>query len=457
MKNEEKVPASLVNIEAEAQVLGALMADNSLVDKVADILAGKDFIDPVHTQIYSVIVRDVSRGHVANPVTLKNYFIDHPGMEKLGGPSYLARLTGDAAICSPIDLAKLIAELARRRIMHEGLTKALADCSDVSKPIVDIVSEADGALQVSEKQTINQPTLGEAATQLIRNFGKPIVGVKCGQIPSLDEAMGLIRPSYLAIAAGRPGMGKSAMAISYGIGAARMGHGVLFVSLEMNADQIAARALSDMCYDGFDGVPYSGILEGNLTPDQMKRVCAAEQEFQRLPFHIIDTGSLTIGRLNMLVRRHKRKMRAKRQKLELVIVDYLQLLRPDDRRLSQYEAVSEISRSLKEIAKNNELGVFALAQLSRSVEQREDKRPMMSDLRDSGQIEQDADLILFLLRREYYLKKSEPMFGDPKYAAWEENYRAVQGQIEFIVAKRRQGVEGIRTGQFLGEFQAVRG
>ena len=170
----------------------------------------------------------------------------------------------------------------------------------------------------------------------------------------------------------------------------------------------------------------------------------------------MDVGSLNIGRLNMLVRRHARAMAAKGFSLDLVIVDYLQLLSPDHKGRSNYEAVSEVSRGLKALAKDNELAVFALAQLSRTVETRPDKRPQLSDLRDSGQIEQDADAVLFLLRKEYYLRQEEPDPLSPKRVDWENHLDAVKGQIEFILAKRRNGTTGTAIGQFHGAYQAVR-
>lgn len=250
----------------------------------------------------------------------------------------------------------------------------------------------------------------------------------------------------------------TAVAISYAIGAARRGHGVLFISLEMSSHELGMRMASDLCFDlgEHDRVPFAAIQSGTINDRQRDAIRRARGYVADLPLFVVDAGSMTIGRLNMLVRRYARRLEAKGQKLELVIVDYLQLLHPDQRHRSAYENVSEVSRGLKACAKENGVGVFALAQLSREVEKREDKRPMLSDLRDSGQIEQDADGVLFLLRQEYYLLKNEPDPGSDKHETWRNLLERNRGKIEFIVAKRRNGVEGYSAGRFFGPYQAVR-
>ena len=252
-------------------------------------------------------------------------------------------------------------------------------------------------------------------------------------------------------------MGKTALALSYAIGAAQQGHGVLFVSLEMSSTELAARMVADLCFNGNDGVPYNAIRDGVLNDWQADKVCKARDTMHRLPFHVVDAGQLTVGRLNTLIRRHARKMAARGHKLELVIVDYLQLLSSDARGRSNYETVSEVSRGLKAAAKDHGVAVFALAQLSREVEKRPDKRPQLSDLRDSGQIEQDADAVLFLLRPEYYHWQAEPEKDTSAWDKWEAELREMLGAIEFILAKRRNGVTGATFGSFYGTYQAVRG
>jgi replicative DNA helicase len=448
---------ALVNLEGEQELLGLLLSTNPLIDSVADLIEANDFAEPAHQRIYDTALDEVMKGRPANPVTLRGLLADDPGVKALGG-GYLAELTG-AAIYSHStapDLARHLRELALRRFMRDGLSEASAVCGDLNTSPAEIIDLADQALAIRAKDHIHQPTGAECFDELIDGFGREDKGVLSG-IECLDGLLGHMRPKQLIIGAGRPGMGKTALALSYALGAARRGHGVLFVSLEMSSTELAGRMAADMCFDGQEGVPFSAIRDGKLNNWQMSRVIDAQSRMRGLPFQVIDAGSLTTGRLNMLARRHARRMKARGQKLELVIVDYLQLLSPDTKGRSNYEAVSEVSRNLKALAKDNEVAVLALAQLSREVEKRTDKRPMLSDLRDSGQIEQDADAVLFLLRPEYYLRQAEPDQMDPDRAKWEHALQQVRGQLEFILAKRRNGTTGHASGEFHAAYQAVRG
>lgn len=449
----------LINPEIEAALLGGIMSNNAMIDYVADIVSAEDFASPVLGRIYSAIVHEASLGRAANPVTIKGYFEGDAELQEIGGLPFLARLTANDAsmVMDASEAARHIVDLSKRRSMRAGLEAAAKACADLSTPAVEIVSHADTAISVTAKDLINQPTGGQCFDELIDGFGKGIEGVTCGVIPELDELLGPMRPKQLVIGAGRPGMGKTALALSYSLGAARKGHGVMFVSLEMSSVELAARMAADLCFNGRDSVPYNVIRDGNPNDWQARKVAEAGSYMRSLPFQVVDAGSLSVGRLNMLIRRHARRMEAAGHKLELVVVDYLQLLSPDSKGKSNYEAVSEISRALKAMAKDHGIAIFALAQLSRTVESRPDKHPQLSDLRDSGQIEQDADAVLFLLRLEYYLRQQEPIEGDPKRAEWEANLSAAQGLIEFIVAKRRNGVTGSAYGSFHGAYQAVRG
>lgn len=248
----------------------------------------------------------------------------------------------------------------------------------------------------------------------------------------------------------------TAVALSYSIGAAMNGHGVLYVSLEMSSAELGARMAADLCFNGRDGVYFSDIINRRVKPADRERLKIAQGMASDLPLAVIDAGSLHVNRLGAIVRRQARRFAARGEKLSLVVVDYLQLLSADKGK-GAYEAVSQISRALKALAKEQDIPVLALAQLSREVEKRTDRRPQLSDLRDSGQIEQDADTVMFLLRNEYYLRKEQPEMTSPDYMKWEQAMQDHAGKIEFICAKRRNGETGKALGAFHGAFQAVRG
>lgn len=444
----------LANTEIEADLLGALMRENELVDQVADHLTADDFASPLHGRIYAAIVNEVSVGKSANPATLKSYFETDRDMQREGGIVYLASMTGAFIGMNIWESAQALADLSQRRKMRDGLRLASGYCDSLSTPITDIIATADAAVATKADDGVSQLSGAECFEDLVRSFDEPNLGVTCSQIPALDELHGPMRPGQLVLLAARPGMGKTAVALSYSIGAAWNGHGVLFVSLEMRSTELAGRMAADMCFE--DKVPYSAIRDRKLNDFQRRAVQKAGVQMARLPFNVADAGTLTIGRLSTIVRRNARRMAAEGFPLELVVVDYLQLLHANQRGRGRYEEVSEVSQALKAMAKDQGVAVLALAQLSREVEKRPDKRPQLSDLRDSGQLEQDADSVIFLMRSEYYLRQEEPDPMDPKRFEWDQAMQQVQGQIEFILAKCRNGVTGNSVGQFHGAYQAVR-
>lgn len=450
----------LANPEAEAGLLGAMMYSNAIIDRVADRLTAEEFAEALYGRIFSAIVKDHSLGRPANPVTLRPYFSEDPAMAELGGPGFLGKLTGSGATTIGWEgSVDQIRDLAARRRLVDGMRVATDRAHDWDQPIEAVVSEADAALvgAIIQGSGIHEPTAAQCIDEVLKGIDAGDPAGVTSDIAALDHVMGSLRPKQLAIVAARPGMGKTAVALSYAVSAAQKGHGVLFVSLEMSSTELGARMAADLCFNGQRGVPFPAIIAGKLNAEDYRRVSQAMDRASELPFRVIDVGSVQIGRLNMMVRRHARRFAAAGQKLELVIVDYLQLVRPDQHMKSQYEAVSEVSRGLKQIAKEHGVSVMALAQLSREVEKRPDKRPQLSDLRDSGQIEQDADVVMFLLREEYYLRKAEPHIGHADREAWESLMADAQHKIEFIVAKRRNGPDGRAEGQFYGQFQAVRG
>ena len=461
MIENQKIEA-VKNVDSEATILGALMIENKLIDKVADKLCAEDFSEALFGRIYSAIVREAALGRTANPVTLKPYLSDDPALLELGGIGFLATLTGSSGAVLMLDTCvQQVVDMAKRRKLIDGLTHAAALAASMDTTNEEVINAADAALSSmgEHEDGIVQISAARAFDEMLAGYDEPTNGVTSGgQIECLDEVLGPIKPHHLDILAGRPGMGKTSAALSYAMGASAAGHGVLFVSLEMNRRELMQRATSDALFDGASGIPYEAIRDGRFTSDNARRrVYEASRLFRGLPLHLVDASSLTIGRLNMIVRRYKRRMEAAGQKLELVMVDYLQLVRPDFRTDNMNLAVSEVSRGLKGIAKQYDVGVMALAQLNRSVESRPDKRPMLSDLRDSGQIEQDADAVVFLYRDEYYLRQGKPAENDAKFLDWQAAMDRCQGNIDFIVAKRRNGPGGSATGRFFGAYQAVRG
>lgn len=452
--------ARLFNPEAEQYLIGAMMTDNLIVDRIADALSADDFGAPLYARIYSLICREVALGRPANPVTLKAYLSDDPDFQKAGGTGYLAELTAKSYSFGTSHVVSDLQQLAARRRLVEGLNSALDKCADPETSLAELVDEADAAMMsaMDGRDPLHQPTAADCIDEVLAGLDEPFGGVRSGVIGSLDDLTGPLKPKQLVIMAGRPGMGKTAVAVSYGLGAARQGNGVLFVSLEMGSQELGARMASDLCHRAHGGVPFAHIRDANLNDFERQQIAQARDEARHLPFRVVDTGKITISRLAMVARRHKRMMAARGQSLDLLIVDYLQLVHPDGKARSAYEAVSEVSRGLKQLAKDLGITVLALAQLSREVEKRDDKRPMLSDLRDSGQIEQDADSVLFLYREEYYLGREEPKEDSgPKRESWIKLMQEASGKIEFILAKRRNGRTGENWGHFFGEYQAVRG
>lgn len=452
--------ATIGNVENEYVLVAALLFDGKRVDTVADRITGADFAEPFFGRVFDLIVREHGQGKPVNVMTIRPFLEADPGYQELGGTKWLAGLaTGAAAMVNVKMAANQIADLAKRRRLVDALRETLTVGADMNTPLGAVVDAADAAILGATEtiSTANVVTGAEAMAMLLKASETGQRSIRSHVIRSLDDLLGGMRPRQLVIGAGRPGMGKTAAALSYALGAAQAGHGVLFVSLEMGAAELSARIAADLAFDGRGGVPFSDINSDQPNRAARRAMGNAMAMLEDMPLHIVDAGSLTLGRLDMIVRRYRRRLAARGQSLDLVVVDYLQLLRTDDKKQSAYETVSEISRRLKAMAKDQDVCVFALAQLSRDVEKREDKRPHLSDLRDSGQIEQDADAVLFLYRHEYYVRQAEPKQGDPSYRDWEAMLADCAGLIDFICAKRRNGITGTATGQFHGAYQAVRG
>jgi replicative DNA helicase len=453
----EQGPA-LQNVEAEIGLLGDLINDNRLIDQIADRLRGRDFSVPLHGRVFDQMLDQTAAGANVDAVTLTPHFREDPEWPRVFSILSAASLNAGPRARTKAYFDQLTMLSSRRR-MVAGLQDVVHSARDLSVTREELLANADEAVaELADQVVTAQAPVGTYAQAVINSFGQPVIGVRCGMIASLDSTIGVLRPSNLIVVGGRPGMGKTSLVTSYSIGAAARGHGVLIFSLEMSADELTRRMLADMTFTPRGGVAYEDIRDGTVRNNDMPAVIEAKQRFDALPLEINETSGLTLSKLIRQARTHKRRLAAKGEKLELVVVDYLQLMAHSRKGMSPYEHASEVSTGLKQFAKAEGLTMMAVAQLSRDVEKRPDKRPMPSDLRDSGQIEQDADVILFVYREEEYLRRNEPedQFGN-KYEAWRTDMEAVRNKIEFLVPKRRSGPTGKAVGWFFGANSAVRG
>src|SRR4051794_41702155 len=459
--SEVVTPALPQNVEAEAALLGALMIDNRLVEDIQLKLKPLHFFEPLHGRVYEAILRLTDSNRIANPVTLKPLFEADEGMKEVGGPSYLAQLTGSgAAVIGARDFATQIYDLALLRALvgvGRELVEGALDTSEDVAPLAQIERAETELYRVAEEGGADgkAKSFGEASKEALQlaekalNSGGHLSGITTG-LDSLNGKIGGLHKSDLVIVAGRPGMGKSSLATNIAFAAAKRllqdqedgiepaksaGAAVALFSLEMSADQLATRILAEQ-----SGISSENLRMGRISQQEFRQLARAAAELQSLPLYIDDTPGLTIAALRARARRLKRQ-----KGIGILVVDYLQLLQGSGRGSSgdnRVQEISEISRGLKQLAKELNVPVIALSQLSRAVEQREDKRPQLSDLRESGSIEQDADIVLFIYREDYYLAAKQPADDHPDAAAWKEEMERAWGKAEVIVAKQRHGATG---------------
>ncbi len=450
LKPEEQVP---YNLEAEQSLLGILLLDNSIMETVSDFLRSFHFADGIHAKIFEGITRLVERGQIADPITLKDYFDREKALEPVGGAKYLVDLANSVlSFASAADYGKLIHDLYLRR----ELLKISQDIS-VNARTYDFDTAATHQIENAEKQLFDLATKGQNGGGFI-NFGVAvsqaltttelafkhegnIVGVTSGLL-DLDKYLGGLHPSDLLIIAGRPAMGKTTLATNIAFNAASAflnnktnGAPVAFFSLEMSAEQLAARILSSEA-----GVSSDKMRRGEIRTEDFPKFVEVTRRLNQLPLFIDDTPAITISALRNRARRLQRQ-----HGLGLIVIDYLQLLEASGSKKggdNRVQEISEISRGLKAIAKELHVPVIALSQLSRAVEQRDDKRPQLSDLRESGSIEQDADVVMFVFREEYYLQRKQPPEGTEKHREWQEQMAQVYQKAEVIIAKQRHGPVG---------------
>jgi replicative DNA helicase len=460
-------PARLANIETEAALIGTLLLDNRRVDLIADTLMPEDFAEPLHGRIYARIVQLVSLGKQANAFTMRTDFEGDPAIEALGGSNYLAQITAAQGILilNPRDTAAILIDLAKRRRLHSELIRLTAEIEEtIDEPVESMVDMVDGAMvQALQRQETALSMTGARAFDVTMKEiedeanGTTPAGLTVDGFDDWNKVTGTMRRGEVIILAGRPSMGKTAVALSTSLACARAGLGTLFVSLEMSIRELMKRAISDLIFDYGHSASFDKVKAGQFTHFDRQRLEKARADLATWPLTLRQEAGLKLGRLAMLIRRTKRQMAAKGQQLDIVFVDYLGLVKTDAKAHKRYEEVSEVSRTIKQIARELDVAIVVLAQLNRDVEKREDKRPQLSDLRDSGDIEQDADCVIFVYREQYYLERSEPKEGDKKHVDWQVSMDAARDKVELIAAKVRNGRIGRRQCHFFGEHQAVRG
>src|SRR6187401_347553 len=443
------------NQEAEQALLGAILVNNEALDRVSSFLQPRHFINPLHSRIYESVSQLIRGGKRATPITLKTYFENEVPIGDLAVPQYLGRLAANATtIINAEDYGRTIYDLAiRRQLIEIGeIMVNTAYDSPIDAPPNSQIEQAE--LRGFEPFTSALTVAIDMAANAYRRDGG-LSGLATGFV-DLDLKMGGLQPSDLVILAGRPAMGKTALAtnIAYHVAKAYVadtdsdkvldGAVVGFFSLEMSAEQLATRIISEQAE-----IPSEQIRRGRINSEDFDRIVEVSQELQNLPLYIDQTGGITVAQLAARARRLKRQ-----RGLGFIVVDYLQLLSGSSRRAAEgrVQEVSEITTGLKALAKELHVPVLALSQLSRQVENREDKRPQLADLRESGSIEQDADVVLFVFREEYYVERRQPRENTEEHIKWQQEMDLVTGKAEVIIGKQRHGPTGTVRLQFTPEF-----
>src|SRR5713226_5322843 len=454
------------NIELEQALLGAILVNNEAYYRVSDFLEPPHFFEPIHGKIYEVAGSLVKAGKAATPVTLKTFLPADLDVAGLNASQYLARLAAEATtVINAGDYGRTIYDLALRRsliIIGEEMVNVAYDSpvdlgpqsqiEDTERRLYELAETGkyDGGFQRFARALT---TAVDMAAHAYQRDGK-LSGLATG-LRDLDRMVGGLQSSDLVILAGRPGMGKTALATILAYNIAKAWHGepqvdgrmktvnggiVGFFSLEMSAEQLATRIISEQTT-----IPSYRIRRGEIQPTDFDRIAEAAREMEAIPLYIDETGGLSIAQLAARARRLKRQ-----RGLDLLVIDYLQLLQGSTRRAieGRVQEVTEITTGLKALAKELTVPILALSQLSRQVENRDDKRPQLADLRESGSIEQDADVVLFVFREEYYLKNKEPRMGTEEYFKWQTEMNAVHGRAELIIGKQRHGPTGTVALQF---------
>ncbi len=457
---ENKQPS---NIEAEQALLGSVLVNNDIIDEISTIVTPSIFYDPAHVKIYEVIESLNSKGMIANPITLKNFFEKDNMLNEVGGTEYLVKLTRfSGSAKQAVDYSKIIHEMYLRRelvLISDQLSADTLNANAQEQNAENIIENTEKSLfDLAERGSFSQSFLkfNQALDQTIEmatlamQSDQGIVGVPTG-LTDLDEKLGGLHKSDLVILAGRPGMGKTALATNIAYHAAQNlmsrqeKSSIAFFSLEMSSEQLSTRILSEQAK-----IKSDDIRRGKVTEDEINRYIETSRNIYNLPLYIDETPAITIATLSNRARRIKRLFG-----LSLIVVDYIQLMRApraNNKNDNRVQEVSEITQGLKALAKELKVPVLALSQLSRAVESRDDKKPQLSDLRESGSIEQDADVVMFVYREAYYLENKQPKLGSIEHAEWQSKMNDVNGLADIILGKQRHGPTGTVKVEFEGIY-----
>jgi len=453
---EKQLPC---NIEAEQAVIASILVSNEIYDEISPILDSQKFFDPIHAKLYETIEKLISKGLLANPITLKNHFENNEGLKELGGQEYLIKITKfSTSAKQAIDYANIVQEMHVRRELIKISQSVLDEAStniDTNTTGEEIIQNTEKSLfDLAERGHFNQSFMKfenalkqtiEMAKSAYQNE-EGLVGVPTG-LTDLDSRLGGLHKQDLVIIAGRPSMGKTALATNIAFYAAKniekkgTKSTVAFFSLEMSSEQLSTRILSEQ-----SRIRSNDIRRGKVSEKEFEQFIETSKNIYELPLYIDETPAITIAAISNRSRRIKRLFG-----LELIVVDYIQLMKSSGKQeYNRVQEISEITQGLKALAKELSVPVLALSQLSRAVEQRDDKKPLLSDLRESGSIEQDADVVMFVYREAYYLERKEPRPGGIDYAEWQAKMNEVSHLAEIIIGKQRHGP----TGNIMLEFEA---
>lgn len=453
------------DIEIEQALLGAILVNNHAYERINGLIESTHFYDPLHASIFDAICEFAQSGKIANPVTLKTFFENFPPVtDKLTVPQYLTRLAASAVtIVNAREYAKIIVDFSKRRdlvALGEDLFNAAHNAVIGVSPAI-LIEEAESrlfAIAERAKEGGEAKAIGVYLKGAVEHSAKAfergggLAGLSSGFV-DLDKKLGGLQASDLIALGGRPSIGKTAFATNIVYNVSRSDETtedgeikpfpVHFFSQEMSGVQLALRLIGEHSHIASDR-----LRRGDYDTHEMRHVMETAKRLSGLPIWIDETGALSISQLASRARRVKRQHGTR-----LIVVDYLQLMRANSRRENRVQDITEITMSLKALAKELNVPVIALSQLSREVEKRNDKRPQLADLRESGSIEQDADVVMFVYRDEYYIEREKPDEGDfSKYAEWQEKLKAAKGKAEVIIAKNRQGETGVVNLAFDGKL-----